>query len=76
LRSGGQEDDAMEAAEELRSRMTSVLDLIEHEGRALGAFEEPALEGVLHALKQLREEIVAALASLPRPEPNGDTARR
>ncbi len=61
----------MEATDELRSRMTSVLEIVEHEGRAISALEDPRVDGVLRAMNQLRAEIVAALAELGSPSGNG-----
>ena len=61
----------MNADVEARSRITSILDLLEHELQALAVLEQPRLDGVIRDGNQLRAEIVAALASLPRPQPNG-----
>jgi len=49
---------------EARSRLTSVLDVCEHEMQALEALRDPRLSGVLQAMTTLRAEIVAALAAL------------
>jgi hypothetical protein len=50
-----------------------VLDVCEHEKRALEALRDDRLDGVLRAMTAPRAEIVAALATLtPRP---GDAAQ-
>jgi hypothetical protein len=49
---------------EAHSRLLSVLEILEHEGRALTALEDPRLDGALEAMHRLQAEIVAALATL------------
>jgi hypothetical protein len=56
---------------EARSRLTSVLDVCEHETQALHALRDARLSGVLQAMTTLRAEIVAALASLTPGASNG-----
>jgi hypothetical protein len=52
------------AEHEARSRLSSVLDVCEHEKNALKALEDDRLDGVLRAMTALRTEIAAALATL------------
>lgn len=59
---------------EARSRMLSVLSVIEHELSALEALEDERLAAVLRAITVLRAEIVGAIASLEQPEANGRLA--
>jgi hypothetical protein len=47
---------------EARSRLTSVLDVCDHEMQALDALRDARLSGVLQAMMTLRAEIVATLA--------------
>jgi hypothetical protein len=56
---------------EARSRLTSVLDVCEHEMQALEALRDTRLSGVLQAMTTLRAEIVAALAALAPAAGNG-----
>ena len=49
---------------EARSRLTSILDICEHESHRLELLEDPRLDGALEAMRALRAEIVAALAAL------------
>lgn len=56
---------------EARSRLGSVLDVCEHEARSLERLEDPRLDEVLQAMAKLCAEIVAALAELQSPAPNG-----
>jgi hypothetical protein len=56
---------------EARSRLASILDVCEHEKKALDALEDPRLTGVLQAMTELRTEIFAALASLEQPTADG-----
>jgi hypothetical protein len=49
---------------EARSRLTSVLDVCEHEMEALDALVDARLTHVLQMMTQLRAEIVATLATL------------
>ena len=56
---------------EARSRLTSVLDVCEHEMQALEALRDPRLSGVLQVMTTLRAEIVAALAALTPDAGNG-----
>lgn len=46
------------------SRLSSVLDVLEHEADALRRLNDRRLEGVLGQIALLRAEIVAALGSL------------
>jgi hypothetical protein len=55
----------------LRARLVSVLDVCEHERLALEGMVDPNLQGVLLAISRLQAEIVAALATLGPPPPNG-----
>jgi hypothetical protein len=57
---------------EARSRLASVLDVCEHERKALDALREPRLAAVLTAMTALRAEIVAALALLEQSPSDGD----
>lgn len=56
---------------EARARLSSVLDVCEHESRALDALRDDRLRGVLAAMNTLRAEIVAALAALTPDERDG-----
>ena len=49
---------------EARSRLTSVLELLEPEADALQRLNDERLENVLRQIALLRAEIVAALGSL------------
>jgi hypothetical protein len=62
---------ALMADVEARSRLASILDVCEHEKKALDALEDPRLTGVLQAVTELRTEIFAALASLEQPTADG-----
>ena len=55
---------------EAHSRLSSVLDVVEHEGAALDALRDGRLTAVLEAMNTLRAEIVAALAALAAPAPD------
>jgi hypothetical protein len=55
----------------LRGRLVSVLDVCERERLTLEGMGDPNLQGVLLALARLQAEIVAALATLGPPPPNG-----
>jgi hypothetical protein len=46
------------------SRLSSVLEVLEHEAAALQRLNDGRLEGVLGQIASLRAEIVAALGSL------------
>lgn len=61
---------------EARSRLTSVLDVCEHEWKALEALREPRLKAVLTAMTALRAEIVAALVLIEQPPSDGDNSAR
>jgi hypothetical protein len=52
---------------EARSRLISILDVVEHELKALEAIGDPRLRGAVGAMTTLRAEIVAALAELEVP---------
>lgn len=56
---------------EARSRLSSVLDVCDHEGQALVALDDARLAAVLQAMSTLRAEIVAALAALTPDVRNG-----
>ncbi|MGZ4314256.1 MAG: hypothetical protein ACXVRS_00335 [Gaiellaceae bacterium] len=49
---------------EARAHLSSMLDVCEQEGEALGAMRDDRLNGVLHVTNTLRAELVAALAAL------------
>lgn len=49
---------------EARSRLSTVLDVCEHEMRALNALGDPRLIHVLQMMTVLRAEIIATLATL------------
>jgi hypothetical protein len=53
------------------SRLGSVLDVVEHELRALQDLRDDRLVSVLEAMTRLRAELVAALAALGQPPSNG-----
>jgi hypothetical protein len=55
---------------EIRARLGSVLEVLEHEAAALEGLADPRLAGVLQQMTRLRAEIVAALASLGTPPTN------
>lgn len=58
---------------EARTRLGSVLSVLEHETPALRALDDPRLAGVLETIAVLRAEIVATLGELHHgAEPNGD----
>jgi hypothetical protein len=60
---------------EARSRLTSILDVIERESRALRRLEDPRLDDVLEQLTELHLEILATLAELHHGlEANGDSS--
>ncbi len=61
----------MGSESEASSRLSSVLEVCENEGRALEDLPDERLTAVLQAMSKLRAEIVAALASLREPPPNG-----
>jgi hypothetical protein len=56
---------------EARARLGSVLDVCEHDARALESLHDPRLAGVLQQMTRLQAEIVAALASFASPPSNG-----
>lgn len=65
-----------ENTDELGSRITSVLEILEHEGRAIAALEDPRAKEVLGAMSRLRAEIVAVLTTLPGAKRNGRRSAR
>jgi len=54
-----------------REDAQSVLDVCEHEMRALEALRDPRLSGVLQAMTTFRAELVAALATFMPDAGNG-----
>ena len=56
---------------EVRSRLTSLLEVLEHERGALEEIGYPSLDESLAAITRLQSEIVAALEALPPPAGNG-----
>jgi hypothetical protein len=56
---------------EIRARLTSLLDLLEHERSALEESGLPSLADTLEAITRLQSEVVAALEALPPPAGNG-----
>lgn len=56
---------------EVTARLSSVLDVVEHEMRALHALRDERLSAVLETMTRLRAEIVSALVALRTDEPNG-----
>jgi hypothetical protein len=56
---------------EAKSRLRSVLSVCEDEGEALRGLDDERLDAVLEAMTRLKAEIIAALASLPRPQADG-----
>jgi hypothetical protein len=52
---------------EIRSRLLSVLSVLEHESDALRHADDLRLHGALRAMQQAKAEIVAALATLGVP---------
>jgi hypothetical protein len=56
---------------ETRSRLGSVLDVCEHELRALEELRDERLVPVMQAMTKLRAEIVATLAALGQLPSNG-----
>jgi hypothetical protein len=65
-------DDA--AAVEVRSRLLSVLSVLEHESDALREVDDMRIHGALQAMQQTKAEIVAAIAALGGPPENGERA--
>jgi hypothetical protein len=59
---------------EVRSRLTSLLDVLEHERAAIEEIGYPSLDDTLRAITRLQSEIVAALEALPSPAGNGRRA--
>ena len=51
--------------------MRSVLDVLEHEMRALGHLDDERLDGIVQAGGVFRAEIVVTLAALAQPPVNG-----
>jgi hypothetical protein len=60
---------------EIRSRLLSVLSVLEHEGDALREVDDMRIHGALQAMQQTKAEIVPAVAALGSP-PNADGAGR
>lgn len=58
---------------EIRSRLLSVLSVLEHEGDALREVDDVRIHGVLQAMQQTKAEIVAAVAVLGTPSENGSS---
>ncbi len=58
---------------QIRSRLLSVLSVLEHEGDALRDVDDMRIHGALHAMQQTKAEIVAAVAALGNPPQNGPT---
>jgi hypothetical protein len=56
---------------EVRSRLSSLLDVLEHERVALEGIGYPSLAATLAAITKLQSEMVAALEALPPPACNG-----
>jgi hypothetical protein len=56
---------------EVRSLLTSLLDVLEHERAAIETIGYPSLDETLVAITKLQTEIVAALEALPPPGGNG-----
>jgi hypothetical protein len=56
---------------EAASRLRSVLDVLEHELRALGRIDDERLDAIVQAGGVFRAEIVPALAALTPPQPDG-----
>jgi hypothetical protein len=52
-------------------RLTSLLDVLEHQRSALDEIGVPSLQDTLETITRLQSEIVAALESLPPPAGNG-----
>jgi hypothetical protein len=56
---------------EATARLSSVLNVVENEIRALHALRDERLSAVLETMTKLRAEIVSALVALRTDEPNG-----
>jgi hypothetical protein len=56
---------------EVRSRLTSLLDVLEHERGALENIGDAGLDETLRAILHLQAAIGAALEALPPPASNG-----
>jgi hypothetical protein len=56
---------------EIRSRLLSVLSVLEHEGDALRDVDDMRVVGALQAMQQTKAEIVAAVAALGSPPSKG-----
>jgi hypothetical protein len=56
---------------EVRSRPTSLLDVLEYEGVALADIGDPGLDETPGAMVALQSAILAALQALPPPAGNG-----
>ena len=60
---------------EARSRLSSILDVLEHEAQALQRLEDPRLNDAMDAIANLQVEILATLTELRSGlETNGDSA--
>jgi hypothetical protein len=59
---------------EIRSRLTSLLEVLEHERGALEDIDDASLGETLRAIMHLQAVIAAALEALPRPAGNGRRA--
>jgi hypothetical protein len=55
-------------------RLTSLLDVLEHERGALGDFGDSGLDETIKAIMRLQLAIGAALEALPPPAGNGKTS--
>jgi hypothetical protein len=56
---------------EVRSRLTSLLEVLEHERAAIELIGYPSLDETLQQITRLESEIVAVLEALPPPAGNG-----
>jgi hypothetical protein len=56
---------------EATARLSSVLNVVENEIRALHALRDERLSAVLETMTKLRAEIVSALVALRTDEPKG-----
>jgi hypothetical protein len=55
---------------EARARLSSILDVLDHEAEALQTLEDRRLDDVLRAIVSLRTEIVATLGELDKRLPS------
>ena len=65
-------DNVLSVDVEARSRLLSVLEVLEHEARALEGLGDARLASALRAMSVARAEIVAAVSSLEKPPRNGE----